>query len=1252
MSKDDSSGSSSNVGKFDSGIHLRDDTLTRKMPSFTFEKYVTHTSGLNIEEEEKGDHSKKASEENKAFAHNHNDTNQDDTKEEEDFELNLKGGSPMLNDFQNPFDETPKVVKTKAILENEDTPIFSDSEKFPIADIEGRILKSSNFSLSPSLITDADKFRRLKEKHLDAKTYPNLDFSNVGLIIDTRKSDEHDENEENTNDDSSIKLNLIPNNSRSRNSIDTPIINTKKLGTRIETQIENGGATQADGNVHEFANQISKNLRNSAIDDDENDVDDGYFLIGDPDAGNFQYSSNDSEKKALTQSPVLYATQNIDEDEDIDEVDTLRRPLNVPASLRRSNKMIHPSPRENLNAELFTTSTQEISTSSQKHIKLTDETKKDLIPSDNSDTKLRMILKETQIIGNISQSFVLDEDIIGEESDREGTNIDLLESGRGRDEDYEDDEDEIIKNKNTIKTFKVNDTQNNNTQNNDKTESSELKMTQRIDPNKEMEDNNYYGLPETQKIKDQQDIDMMDNISSPIISILENDGNSDSKIDGYTGEVPNTSALSISKIDIQVEDTNKIDTEVSENELKPDTLPKLKSHTSSPSLLRISDLQMNDENEEQRDITTSAKVLERLNSAFKDDDNIPKTPRDRIVRNLKKRDYTITDVLDCNDVFFMNLTKRIPGSIVSILEKGDHRYVTIKTKNNEEVVVEHSKLYAPICFDIGDAIKYVNDKRTNFIITGLSIEVYNKDEICDIRTVDGFNTIHMKSTNKSNDEEIAVPIEDIYLTGAISRSYKYKLFNNEDDFKEYVDYQINKFKLNGSEADSSSLNPNDTLIQLLKNDEVEPYKPRNINDGNEIRASSFLNTNKKGPFYKCLFVITGLNNSPMSSGSVYGMKIGNSRQSSPRKQKDQFELNALIEFIKLQGGSIIQETGFEEIIRFKKIPSKTKQTPNVTISPRKKKLLEMLGKANDTKELKLSKIENNFKYYECVKEKKDFYECFIQGEDTIEIEEHIKDFEFACVLSSRHVRTLKYLECLSLKWPILNIEFIKRCMEDKELLIKWRKKWMKYLLISGESTLLNCSIGLDIFKYYDNWKEGITLKDQLLNNDIFKKKSTMIITDEEATKFFELYENGKNLKSGDKRKTAISSREIQRKRKRTFSYNEDTDSEIDETNEEEEDGDNNREQYARESLHNTIEGPTSNETLLWIFQKMGVEKCYILKYDSVPYNVIGRITENEKGTIFLYCKGGCKDLSGSVHEDSSICVIDWEWIVQRLISGV
>ncbi|CDK26809.1 unnamed protein product [Kuraishia capsulata CBS 1993] len=90
----------------------------------------------------------------------------------------------------------------------------------------------------------------------------------------------------------------------------------------------------------------------------------------------------------------------------------------------------------------------------------------------------------------------------------------------------------------------------------------------------------------------------------------------------------------------------------------------------------------------------------------------------------------------------------------------------------------------------------------------------------------------------------------------------------------------------------------------------------------------------------------------------------------------------------------------------------------------------------------------------------------------------LKSFRLPLTLSNKPCRTEKYLQALALGWPLLSEKFIDDCISNKEN----AKSWFRYLLAAGESQWHQSTMSLNIFEFYEKYRLGMSLWDQVNNN--------------------------------------------------------------------------------------------------------------------------------------------------------------------------
>lgn len=112
----------------------------------------------------------------------------------------------------------------------------------------------------------------------------------------------------------------------------------------------------------------------------------------------------------------------------------------------------------------------------------------------------------------------------------------------------------------------------------------------------------------------------------------------------------------------------------------------------------------------------------------------------------------------------------------------------------------------------------------------------------------------------------------------------------------------------------------------------------------------------------------------------------------------------------------------------------------------------------------------------------------------------VKKFNFVALLSTKQIRTLKYLQCLALGWPILSFTFIFDCIDNPEYRERWNSFWMSYLLPAGDSSYRNCTLSLNICPFVENWRKGFGLENQIgLNADLFEGETILVDNSEKSS---------------------------------------------------------------------------------------------------------------------------------------------------------
>lgn len=1171
-------------------------TFARKDSSCTFGNFTSQKYSRNNTGNLDGDMEEQPST---------NNVEMDDTG----FELKLDGGSPMLKGFVDPFDVSPESKQQLNTAKYKTFSSPSHSDKRAILD---GTLNPNFLEADTSTLNAASEFRALKENQSKGAIldYQDAEESEFGITINAKKLDKEEIIYDNSEiDDSSIKLNLNPSPTRQYD--------------QLQMQ-ESNVATQVDGNIHEAANTFFREQRCRKLSGGSEG--NGFCLMNEAAKEYSQYGLNHFTEEKMTQDILEETDRNVDTRGNISDAMYLSLDKNISSTLSREGS-------KNENTNLLSSSangqpnsqidTSPVMGSPTKHTSTTQV----ISESDNEDYQQQADiphhhgLKETQLVDNFSQSLVIEDD----EMNRSSNKYDY-------DDAKDEDDDETIKTgRKLLQTFKIiesqsqsqsqlqssnkmfdqsqavtqtrdilqgpPETQKISSQASDSSEHSQNKYVEEVQPNTEMAriDDAHLrsSLSNTKSIERKET--SIDQVSSPIKIDPRTNNNENLDDDGINKtnnetEVPNTSAVSIEKIGLDMKVTYASE--------------KVSDLTSTPLNVRCKDFGVR--HLENRRPTMSEKLQNVLdecqiseNGEYLSDGDVINNDSYLILKNKIHREFDIEDICGNSSVFIVDNNYRITGNLVGIGDKGGFLFRT----KGAEVEIDNTKLFAPICFCVGDPVKYIYDRRSNYTVCGLIRAKTNEKNDDLVKTLDNFNRLLIRKNKRKGDvdgvhEEVEVSLSDIYLSTTMASHYGYKYFHDEVKFKKFIDYQVKRL----------SPNPNDTLLNLIQID---------VNS----KPGSFIDRVKKGPFSKCLFVITGLNRKsrPCSSGT------GTSKNNTPRHQRDKDETAMLIDFIELNGGSVLQDSGFQSIIKFKCKGSYVRKVNGVHASPRKAKIATEMQEEMDSIR---QKEYVGFMQFDATRDKGDYYHVKFTN-CSMSMKEDIANYQFACVLSNKHVRTLKYIEALCLKWPILHIDFIKRAMRDEKILRNWRQEWTKYLLISGESALLNCAIGLDIFQFYDNFNNRYRLRDQLHLNQLFGGKKVLVI--KESTEKFRSRLHGRRKRNA--------------KRRRVDEEGDYHDVEGGDSDTESEDNSVVDETCKHPLEGGGLDGPPDMETLLWIFHSLGFHDAIVVKEQGRLRCAMEQISKED----YVYVKYG-RDLDVYRSILGGEQVVNWEWLVQCIIT--
>ncbi|KAG7192694.1 uncharacterized protein KQ657_001475 [Scheffersomyces spartinae] len=109
----------------------------------------------------------------------------------------------------------------------------------------------------------------------------------------------------------------------------------------------------------------------------------------------------------------------------------------------------------------------------------------------------------------------------------------------------------------------------------------------------------------------------------------------------------------------------------------------------------------------------------------------------------------------------------------------------------------------------------------------------------------------------------------------------------------------------------------------------------------------------------------------------------------------------------------------------------------------------------------------------------------------IVIDGQLAHFRFACVLSTSYCRSAKYLQALALGWPVVSDAYIFDTIRNPGNL----ESWCAYLLPSGKSKYLGDAVkSMDIYPFRKNYEDQCTLNEQLrLNSALLGDINVLIL---------------------------------------------------------------------------------------------------------------------------------------------------------------
>ncbi|KAG7893390.1 hypothetical protein KL908_003123 [Ogataea polymorpha] len=343
---------------------------------------------------------------------------------------------------------------------------------------------------------------------------------------------------------------------------------------------------------------------------------------------------------------------------------------------------------------------------------------------------------------------------------------------------------------------------------------------------------------------------------------------------------------------------------------------------------------------------------------FKDTDLVPQSlTQNEILRTdeTEKR-FRKEDIIFPRSVWVTFDNLKLPLSIKDVTKYYDESHsvqFSVSVANSQMLeVVDYVKLFAPLSICVGDHIKLFANRTKVYKVTGLQYDPKIPNAVCCMR---GFNRVYLCEKGSVPNDEFSVPLEDTYLTANLSGKLKFKIFDDEQYFHEFLS-------------------------------DLQQQEGPNV--PNALQKNSL-------PFDGCVFVFTS---APHQSQTNETTKV-----------------REMIRFIEKQGGLIIED-GFPKLFRV------------------------------DEAGLKPGKM--------------------------------LEQLKFAALLSPKHARTMKYLQSLSLGWPILSTAFVEDLISNPDQLSRWQSTFHNYMLPAGHSIIRNCILSANVFSFLRNFHSGKLLHEQ------------------------------------------------------------------------------------------------------------------------------------------------------------------------------
>ena len=370
--------------------------------------------------------------------------------------------------------------------------------------------------------------------------------------------------------------------------------------------------------------------------------------------------------------------------------------------------------------------------------------------------------------------------------------------------------------------------------------------------------------------------------------------------------------------------------------------------------------------------------------------------------------------------------KFYPGILLEVDTNQDGCWVYFET--GRSLTKDEDIYYLDI--RIGDAVTFDGNE---YVVVGLECRSHDLNII---RCIRGYDTVHLKKKNASGllgKRTLIKALSSISLD--LSEWAKRAKIILEDNEKNKGDaYRYLRHPIRGRKSMTNVLSPKKhTDDEKDINTHTEVYN-------NEIESSSEKKEIVKKDSRDALAEHAGAPSLLFSSGEI---RTGNVFDKCIFVLTSLFEnREELRQTIESQGGTVI-ESGFSTLFNF--------------THPLAKSLVNK-GNTDNIRELALKLTWKPHSLF--------------------------ADCRFACLITKRHLRSLKYLETLALGWPTLHWKFISACIEKKRIV---PHLIYQYLLPSGESFRLSLDSpskgGIiksnNIFSFYTQFLRGSNLRDQI-----------------------------------------------------------------------------------------------------------------------------------------------------------------------------